>query len=240
MKTRNLNKAGRTALLIAAAVLATLLSLFTQPDALASSHTAERSFSVTRATPGADVEVTVALSEYGAFAQLVETLPDGFIYRSSNVDERAVEVDGQTVSFILIGAVESVVYTVAVPETEGSYVFSGVIKDQDKDEREVAGATRITVALEPTPTPAPEPTPTPTATAEPTSTPTPTPTSTPEPAVTPEPTATPAPTATAVVAATGTPAESGESQPWMWVLIAIGVLILVGAVFLLVILRRRN
>ncbi len=210
-KTRNLSKAERTAPLLAAAALATLLAWFPHTGAPASSHTAERSFSVTRAAPGENVEVTVALADYGAFAQFVETLPDGFVYQSSSVDERAVEVDGQTVSFIIIGAVESVVYTVAAPQTEGSYVFSGVVMDQNRDERGVAGETRITVALAPTPTPA---TPTPTPTPEPTPTPAPEPTPTPTPATAPTAapaTATHAPEPTAAPAtATPTPATATE------------------------------
>ena len=39
-----------------------------------------RSLSVTTVEPGGEVEVTITADDYGGFATVVETLPDGFSY----------------------------------------------------------------------------------------------------------------------------------------------------------------
>ena len=136
--------------------------------------------------------------DYGSFGQVVETFPAGFSYEGSDLSEAAAAVDGQTVAFTLLGD-ERFTYTVAAPSAEGSYSFTGVLLDANKDEQAVGGDSSIRVGPEPTPTPTPEPTPTPTPepTATPTPEPTPTPTPTPTATPTPEPTATPEPEPTA-------------------------------------------
>ena len=136
----------------------------------ATSHSAVRSFSAPWVLPGGQLEVTVAVSGYGPFGQVVETLPEGFSYEGSDLSEAAVAVEGQTVAFTLLGD-ERTSYTVAAPSAEGSYSFTGVLLDANKDEQAVGGDSSIRVGPEPTPTPTPEPTPTPTP--EPTPTPTP-------------------------------------------------------------------
>ena len=167
----------------------------------ASSHSADRSFSAPWVAPGSELEVTVAVRAYGAIGQLVETLPDGFSYVSSNLQDAAVAVEGQTVRFTLIGD-ESVTYTVAAATVEGSYAFSGILKDADLAEERVGGASEVRVGQQEVdkPMPTPEPVETPTPTRTPTVTPTHEPTKTPAqmPAVTPtpEPGNTPAPTVT--------------------------------------------
>ena len=178
----------------------------------ATSHSALRSFSAPWVLPGGRLEVTIAVSDYGPFGQVVETLPEGFSYEGSDLSEAAVAVDGQTVAFTLLGD-ERVTYTVAAPSAEGSYSFSGVLLDANKAEQAVGGDSSIRVGPEPTPTPTPEPTPTPTPTPTPEPTPTPTPTATPTPeptaTPTPEPAATPTPTATP----TATPTPAPEPTP---------------------------
>ena len=182
----------------------------------ATSHSAVRSFSAPWIPPSGRLEVTIAVSDYGPFGQVVETLPSGFSYEGSDLSDSAVAVEGQTVAFTLLGD-ERFTYTVAAPSAEGSYSFSGVMRDADKVAEPVGGASSIRVGPAPTPTPTPEPTPTPTATPtptpEPTATPTPEPTATP----TPEPTATPIPepraTATPTPAPTATPTAAPEPTP---------------------------
>ena len=132
----------------------------------ATSHSAVRSFSAPWVLPGGRLEVTIAVSDYGPFGQVVETLPEGFSYEGSDLSEAAVAVEGQTVAFTLLGD-ERFTYTVAAPSAEGSYSFSGVLLDANKVEQAVGGDSSIRVGPEPTPTPTPEPTPTPTPTPEP-------------------------------------------------------------------------
>ena len=166
----------------------------------ATSHSAVRSFSAPWVLPGGRLEVTIAVSDYGGFGQVVETLPSGFSYEGSDLAEAAVAVEGQTVAFTLLGE-ERFTYTVAAPSAEGPHSFSGVLLDSHRVDQAVGGDSSIRVGPAPTPTPTPEPTPTPTP--EPTATPTPEPTATPTPeptaTPTPEPTATPTPEPTATL-----------------------------------------
>ena len=198
----------------------------------ATSHSAVRSFSALWVLPGGRLEVTIAVSDYGGFGQVVETLPEGFSYEGSDLSEAAVTVDGQTVAFTLLGE-ERFTYTVAAPSVEGPHSFSGVLLDSHLVEQAVGGDSSIRVGPEPTPTPeptaTPTPKPTPTPTPEPTPTPTPEPTATPTPDTTstptpepataiPTPTVAPEPTATRSRSAAPPPPPTSESEegPLIW------------------------
>ena len=150
----------------------------------ASSHSAVRSFSQPWAPPGGRLVVTIAATNYGGFGQVEETLPQGFSYTGSSLSEGSVTVDGQTVSFVLLGDT-SFTYTVEVPDDEGAYTFSGVLKDANRDEMVIGGVSQVLTGPEPTATPTSEPADTPTPMMEPTATavpePTVAPTSAPEP-----------------------------------------------------------
>ena len=198
--------------LLLALVLATIGAGTLAPSSAleASSHSAVRSFSQPWAPPGGRLVVTITATNYGGFGQVEETLPEGFSYTGSSLSEGSVTEDGPTVSFVLLGDV-SFTYTVDVPNVEGAYTFSGVLKDANRDEMVIGGASQVTVGPEPPATPTPEPAATPTPTMEPTATavpePTIAPTSAPEPTEAPtvEPTATPMPTAT-------TAPETGDTE----------------------------
>ena len=122
----------------------------------ATSHSAVRSFSAPWVLPGGRLEVTIAVSDYGGFGQVVETLPSGFSYEGSDLSEAAVAVDGQTVAFTLLGD-ERFTYTVAAPGAEGPHSFSGVLLDSHLIEQAVGGDSSIRVGPAPTPTPTPTP-----------------------------------------------------------------------------------
>ena len=198
--------------LLLALVLATIGAGTLAPSSAleASSHSAVRSFSQPWAPPGGRLVVTITATNYGGFGQVEETLPEGFSYTGSSLSEGSVTEDGQTVSFVLLGD-GSFTYTVDVSDVEGAYTFSGVLKDANRDEMVIGGASQVTVGPEPPATPTPEPAATPTPTMEPTATavpePTIAPTSAPEPTEAPtvEPTATPMPTAT-------TAPETGDTE----------------------------
>jgi hypothetical protein len=198
---------------VAAAALVVLELLLVSPVD-AQTPRASRSFAAPSVVPGGRLEVRITAAGFGAFGQVVETLPAGFRYAGASLPDEAVEVKGQTVKFILFG-VDRLSYTVTAPNQEGSHTFSGVLIDAQKAERPVAGISRIRVGPDATPTPTrtatptPEPTatpePTPTPTPEPTATPTPTPTPTATPTPTPPPTLAPRPTAAFVAVATPEP-----------------------------------
>ncbi len=153
------------------------------------SHSATRSFQQTWAAPGSEFPVTITASDYGAFGQVVEELPDGFTFGGASLEGAHVEVEGQTIRFNLLGET-SFTYSVTVPVVDGRYIFSGAIKDVDREEQAIEGHTTLRVGPPPTPTPAPS------ATPEPTATPTPQ-------IIVVEPTATPAPTATVMMVPDG-------------------------------------
>ena len=172
---------------------------------------ATRSFDKTTVEPGDEVVVTITATGYGRLGAVTETLPVGFSYESSSLtDEGEVtEVDARTVRFAFLGAVEPFTYTVKASNTAGGHVFSGMLRDSDRNAYAVACPCEVTVrarAVTTPPTPAPTlssrdddddaATPTPAPTVAPTPTPAPTvaPTVAPTPTPTVAPTPTPAPT----------------------------------------------
>ena len=104
-----------------------------------------RSFSPPSAALGGEVVVTVTASGYGPFGGIMETLPAGFRYVSSSLPDDSVTVNGQEVTFSLLGETDFT-YTVAAPSAEGSYSFSGVLTNSDRAEVPVGGAITIAVA----------------------------------------------------------------------------------------------
>ena len=204
--------------LLAAGAVAGLFLLASAGTADAQSAQARRTLSSPWVEPGGQVRVTITARDFGAFAQIDETLPPGFRYAGSDLPAEAVTRAGQKLTVILLGE-SKVTYTLAAPDQPGSYAFSGVLLDARRVEHAVGGSGSIRVGPPPTPRPSPTPTlsPTPaptTPTEAPTSTeaPAPAPTSTeaptvpwaPAPADTAVPTATPTPTATTVPTSTPT------------------------------------
>ena len=100
-----------------------------------------RSFSPMSAAPGGVVVVTITASGYD---QVVETLPSGFSYVSSSLPDDSVTVNGQEVTFILLGGTDFT-YRVTAPGAAGHYSFSGVLTNSDREEVPVGGALTITV-----------------------------------------------------------------------------------------------
>ena len=202
---------------LAVAALVGALALLAQPGVIeAQSHSASRAFQQDWASPGGELRVTITASNYGAFGQVAETLPDGFTFKSATLPSSQIAQEGQLILFNLFGD-SSVNYVVTVPTTEGRYTFTGVIRNADRAERSVTGHTQFRVGPPPTPAPTSTPTPVPTATPEPTATPTPEPTATPEPTSTPTPSPTPEPTATSTPEPTpeptATPAPTATPTP---------------------------
>ena len=139
----------------------------------ASEHSATRSFSTDTVAAGGEVVVSITTQDTGILASVVETLPDGFSYVDGSVSASAgditTSVDGQVATFTLLGA-SSFSYTVTASDTGGDHVFSGIVRDGDRDERDVGGATTVKVegadpvpTAEPTEEPTEEPTAAPTA-----------------------------------------------------------------------------
>ena len=141
------------AVMTVAAIMAAVGLLGLLP-ALADEHSAIRSFDPQTVEPGGEVVVKIEATGYGSLGAVTETLPAGFSYVSSSLtDEGEVTVDGQTIKFILQGADKTFTYTVTVTasSTAGSYNFSGVLRDDDRNDRDVVGQSSVTVGA-PAPT----------------------------------------------------------------------------------------
>ena len=113
---------------------------------------ASRSFDTTMVAPDGHVMVTITVANYGLLGGVTETLPEGFSYESSSLDDNQVHVstdpNNQEISrvrFTLQGDT-SFTYTVSASSTPGSYNFSGTLRDSDRSDHDVSGADRITVS----------------------------------------------------------------------------------------------
>ena len=103
-----------------------------------------RSFSTPSVSPGGQVMVTITANGFGAFGEVVETLPPGFNVVASSLPGGAVQAGDREVSFILVGDT-SLTYSVTAPSAAGSYSFSGVLTNFDREEVPVGGALSMTV-----------------------------------------------------------------------------------------------
>ena len=114
---------------------------------------ATRSFNAATVAPGGTVTVTIQAADYGLAGGVTETLPTGFAYVSSPLAASQVtELSGNQVRFTLQGEA-SFTYTVTASGTVGSHTFSGTLRDIERDDYPVGGASRVTVEAPSTPTP---------------------------------------------------------------------------------------
>ena len=110
---------------------------------------ASRSFDSASVDPGGQVVVTIAASDYGAAGGITETLPAGFSYVNSSLDDSQVsELGNNQVRFTLQGD-SSFTYTVTASDTPGPYTFSGTLRDADRTDHTVGGDSRVTVNTPP-------------------------------------------------------------------------------------------
>ena len=136
--------------------------LGSSPLAAQTGASVSRSFDSSTVAPGGEVTVTITALSFGIGGSLTETLPAGFTYGSSSLDDFQVSSTGQDVTFLLLSDDNSFTYTVTASSTEGPYTFSGTLTDGDRDDHTVGGDTDITVGVDVTPGPTPDPTPDPT------------------------------------------------------------------------------
>ena len=121
------------------------------PTAPPSTAVATRSFNPTSVAAGGTVEVTIAATGYGDFGAVTETLPADFTYSGSSLDDGQVSQNGQEVRFTLQGADLSFTYTVTASRAVGSHPFSGVLRDSDRNDSPVRGASSVVVTAPPGP-----------------------------------------------------------------------------------------
>jgi hypothetical protein len=119
--------------------VASILMVPTIAGAATSSRTMPTSVDV-----NSEVIVSVAVSDYGLFGKVVETIPYGFTYVISTLDIEQVIDGGNTITFGLMGE-STFEYTIIAPTTAGSYAISGIVKDENGDEFTIGGGTSIIV-----------------------------------------------------------------------------------------------
>jgi len=93
---------------------------------------------------GESFTIEIEASHYGFFGNIVETLPEEFVYEDSTLNSESIEVEDDTVEFSLEGE-PSFSYTMTAPDTEGTYTFSGILIDEERDEYDISGDTEIEV-----------------------------------------------------------------------------------------------
>jgi hypothetical protein len=90
------------------------------------------------------LEVTITAADYGFGGQIVETVPSGFEYVSSDADGDPFNLVDRTVTFTLVDET-TFKYTVTAPGRNANYRFSGVLIDSDKMSHTIGGSSSITV-----------------------------------------------------------------------------------------------
>ena len=105
-----------------------------------------RSFSPPSVAPAGEVVVMITASGYGRFGAVTETLPPGFSYVSSSLEDRwgYGRTAGKSVSACLRQT--AFTYTVTASSAAGTYSFSGVLRNSDREDVPVGGALTIAVA----------------------------------------------------------------------------------------------
>ena len=109
---------------------------------------ATRSLSASQAEPGEHLTVTISATSYGFSGRVTETLPSGFAYVDGSVSDSAIRVavNGQEVRFTLfeVGDV-TFSYGVTASDTPGTYDFSGVLRDSQREDHDVIGDSTVVV-----------------------------------------------------------------------------------------------
>jgi DNA mismatch repair protein MutH len=95
-------------------------------------------------SPSTKFTIGIEASDYGTFGQVLETLPEGFVYVDSTLDPGSVVVKNSTVRFTLFGE-SSFNYSALASDTTGTYNFSGVLKDVNMNAYVIGGDTEVVV-----------------------------------------------------------------------------------------------
>ena len=138
--------------IIAAGLVLGLVGMFQLVPVGATQHSASRSFSAPEVAPEAEVVVTINATRFGVGGQIVETLPMGWGFVSSDPSGSDVyDADERTVSFTLLGGETRFEYTVTAPSDAGPHTFMGTLKDFNQDVETIGGSATVTVTSTPTP-----------------------------------------------------------------------------------------
>ena len=93
---------------------------------------------------GSDIDVTIAVANYGFGGQINDTIPEGFEYVSSTSTGASFDSATRTISFTLVDEA-TFGYTVTAPDAARSYTFSGTLRDSDLALHDIGGDSVVTV-----------------------------------------------------------------------------------------------
>ena len=143
------------------------------PLAAQTSPSATRSFDSSTVAPGATVTVTIQAENYGApgaplaVGRITDNLPSGFAYVSGSLTGSGGAFDAERSSsgvvVITLTGGERFTYQATASDTTGDHDFEGTLRDGNRDDHDIGGASTVTVSSGTTtdPDPDPEPSPTP-------------------------------------------------------------------------------
>lgn len=116
-------------------IVAIALTILWTAPALASPPTATRSLPSSAESEGT-FDVLIEVSGCGKFGQVVENLPAGFTYLGCRPEDLMVTQQDNTLKFTFIGDSVSFAYSVKAPRITATttYVFTGLVKDEDRNE----------------------------------------------------------------------------------------------------------
>ena len=97
--------------------------------------------------PGGRLTVTITASQYGDYAELIETLPEGFSFVSSGQPANVLVIteSGRQIRIILLGPSRTVSYSMNASHVVGRHTISGLFRDEAKLESTVAGDDTVEV-----------------------------------------------------------------------------------------------
>ena len=140
------------ALALLSTLLATFLAMGVFTVAQANEHSATRSFSATTVAPGAEITVSIALSEYGEGGSIAETLPEGFSFVSGSIEFVGgggfARPSGNMVNVVLAGAgITNVTYKITAPSAAGGpHTFTGNFVNFAGESEDIGGMDMVNVA----------------------------------------------------------------------------------------------
>ena len=148
-----LGKQTGIALALLATLLATLFAMGVFSVAQADTHSATRTLSATEVAPGAEITVTIALSEYGAGGSVAEMLPDGFAFVSGSIQfagsgSTIPRTSTSELNVVLVTAgVTGITYRATAPDAAGGpHSFSGTFVNRAGETADIGGDLEVTVA----------------------------------------------------------------------------------------------
>ena len=94
--------------------------------------------------------VMIEADDLGFAGTVTETLPAGFSYEGSSLNDSDVTPRMVKTSSSSCSRSNSFTYTVTASSTAGDYTFSGTVQDDEQDVRDVGGDTDVTVEPPPT------------------------------------------------------------------------------------------